>query len=429
MTWDGALTAFERSRVDEARIASREQPLRVVAWTGLAVALTMLLFVDVGMNRLLAGNPTQGDVWAVSALHASLAVLVGVYLWRSRRRAGAPARSLFDVDRRGLVFLVLLVVVVAALNVFTRRTKPDLDPFLLAVFFVTSFLWFRAREALIVFLPGTALLATCIAFAPGDPVVRLADLANLGAMTAAVLVVTAGLNATRTRAVLQQLVIEQQAAQLVSANEGLEASNERLVKLAWSDPLTEVPNRRAFDEALLREWKRSCREGAPVAVIMADIDWFKAFNDTYGHPAGDRCLKAVASAIQASIRRPCDVLARYGGEEFTVVLPGTAEAGAMTVAAAVRVAVREAAIPHVSSPYGLVTISLGVAACLPRRGACPDDVVIAADRALYAAKNAGRDRVATSAVVFAEDLVERGIGATHVACQNPTPTPTCTLGV
>jgi diguanylate cyclase (GGDEF)-like protein len=171
--------------------------------------------------------------------------------------------------------------------------------------------------------------------------------------------------------------------------------NERdaLTQLATLDGLTGIPNRRSFDAALRREWARMARAGQPLSVILLDVDHFKQFNDTYGHSDGDDCLKRVANALHACIKRPSDLAARYGGEEFVVLLPETDLDGAMIKAEALRAAVAALRIPHKnSSAADHVTVSLGVAHAAPSDGGDQQMLVEAADKQLYAAKKEGRNR-------------------------------------
>lgn len=173
----------------------------------------------------------------------------------------------------------------------------------------------------------------------------------------------------------------------------LEEANCRLRVLAREDGLTRLANRRRFDEALGEEYRRARRVGAPLAVIMIDVDRFKAFNDTYGHPGGDACLQALAGVLKGRCRRPADLSARYGGEEFVLLLPNTDAAGALVVAECIRAAVRRLEIPHAGSEFGFATVSIGVAAMVPGRPQGPAALVEAADAALYEAKRAGRNAV------------------------------------
>jgi diguanylate cyclase (GGDEF)-like protein/PAS domain S-box-containing protein len=174
----------------------------------------------------------------------------------------------------------------------------------------------------------------------------------------------------------------------------LAEAHRRMEILATRDGLSGLANRRSFDETLDKEYRRAAREGSDLALIMIDVDRFKGFNDLYGHPAGDVCLKQVALAISGVIRRPADFAARYGGEEFAVLLPNTHESGAVEIAERIRLAVRELGIPNARGIDGLVTISAG-AAVTPKgeRGDWPHLLLLDADRALYKAKKAGRDHV------------------------------------
>jgi diguanylate cyclase (GGDEF)-like protein len=177
----------------------------------------------------------------------------------------------------------------------------------------------------------------------------------------------------------------------------LEEANRKLERLSFLDGLTNIANRRRFDEYLAVEWRRAQREQAPVSLILADVDFFKGYNDHYGHEAGDEVLKRVAAALDATVGRPADLVARYGGEEFVVVLPGTDTPGAALLAERLRAGVAALEIPHAHSrAAGHVTISLGVATLVPAREGAPEGLLTAADQALYEAKREGRNRVAVA---------------------------------
>ena len=173
----------------------------------------------------------------------------------------------------------------------------------------------------------------------------------------------------------------------------LEQRDAQLQRLVREDPLTGVANRRRFTEDLSTECQRAVRDRSPVSLIMIDIDHFKEYNDRWGHPRGDECLRQIAAAIDSQIHRPGDLLARYGGEEFVVLLPATGPAGALARAESIRRAVEAMGLKHPQG--GVVTISLGVATAGPRDTAPVNQeaLLAAADRALYRAKNAGRNRV------------------------------------
>lgn len=173
----------------------------------------------------------------------------------------------------------------------------------------------------------------------------------------------------------------------------LESENVQLEKFATHDSLTGVANRRSFDERFAFEWNLAQRRKQTLSMILLDIDFFKAFNDAFGHIAGDACLKQVAQTAARCVTRPSDIFARYGGEEFAIVLPDTNLSGAITTAERIRTAIDALGIPHHGSEAGRVTASLGVAACVPATGAARESLVSAADKALYFAKSGGRNRV------------------------------------
>jgi len=182
----------------------------------------------------------------------------------------------------------------------------------------------------------------------------------------------------------------------IRAHNHLELKRHRdmLSRLALTDALCGVPNRRGFDERLEREWRRCLRSERPLSLIMIDVDYFKAFNDHYGHPAGDECLRCIARIIDDALDRPGDMIARYGGEEFACILPETDRAGGMALAERLRLAVTDARIIHEASPVrGEITISLGVATLIPDYIRKPPVLVEIADDALYDAKRAGRNCV------------------------------------
>ncbi|TXH86861.1 MAG: GGDEF domain-containing protein [Rhodoferax sp.] len=169
--------------------------------------------------------------------------------------------------------------------------------------------------------------------------------------------------------------------------------NNRLEALSLTDGLTGVANRRRFDTVLQQEWARAQRHGHPLALAMLDVDWFKQYNDHYGHPAGDECLSQIAHALQRSVCRTGDLVARYGGEEFVFIAPATDGCNALGMAQKVAQAVQALALPHAKSPLGHLSVSIGVAAWVPAPDSAPDALVEAADTALYQAKKQGRNQV------------------------------------
>ena len=199
------------------------------------------------------------------------------------------------------------------------------------------------------------------------------------------------------------LKLQAYAAEVERANKALEEirheleeKNRLLQRLSALDTLTGIANRRRFDDMLRQEWRRAARDSRPLSLVFCDIDHFKRFNDTYGHQVGDECLMRVAQAMDEALSRPGDLVARYGGEEFVALLVDTDGEGARMLAERMRARVESLQIEHRSSDSGWLTVSLGVATVAARPAVRPEDLVDLADRALYAAKQAGRNRVVTA---------------------------------
>ena len=199
------------------------------------------------------------------------------------------------------------------------------------------------------------------------------------------------------------MVVVTDVTRMKLAELALHTTTNKLKHLVLIDGLTDLLNRRAFDEAIEAEIRRSALAATPLSLLLVDVDRFKGYNDHYGHPAGDECLRLVSQHLKASLRRPTDIAARYGGEEFTAILPDTDEEGARVVAEAFRHALAGARLPHETSERGYVTASVGVATYMAdnvHRDAL--ELVRTADQALYSAKAAGRDRVFATRIVGKE---------------------------
>ena len=191
----------------------------------------------------------------------------------------------------------------------------------------------------------------------------------------------------------QRQVLEANAT-LQERTRQLEAANALLERLSNFDGLTGIPNRRYFERFYGLEWRRAAREKKWIALIMIDVDFFKAYNDRHGHPAGDACLKQISQALDQVVNRASDVVCRYGGEEFVVVLSGTDLTGAREVAERMAQRIRSLALAHGGTGLSaLVTLSMGIASEIPQLSANPEELLLRADQALYLAKARGRDRI------------------------------------
>ena len=176
-----------------------------------------------------------------------------------------------------------------------------------------------------------------------------------------------------------------------------------LREMALSDPLTKLGNRRKFDETLATEFRRAERNQTPLTLLMIDVDRFKTFNDRYGHPHADDCLRELAKAVDSALQRPGDLAARLGGDELAMILPATDEAGARSVAERLHASVEALGIAHEGAASGRVTVSVGAATAVPARGSASAEALLrAADQALYAAKRVGGDAIRLAGPTFRE---------------------------
>jgi diguanylate cyclase (GGDEF)-like protein len=200
---------------------------------------------------------------------------------------------------------------------------------------------------------------------------------------------------------LQQEILERQQMEVVLRKIEIELTiaNQELEKQINIDGLTQIANRRCFDARLDQEWWRHCRDLQPIALILFDVDYFKRYNDRYGHQLGDDCLTKIAAAVDLVMRRPADLVARYGGEEFVVILPNTNADGAMVIADRIHAAIASLNIAHQNSDVTKsITVSIGVASMLASPERSPYILINQADQALYYAKKQGRNQ----SVLFAE---------------------------
>lgn len=191
----------------------------------------------------------------------------------------------------------------------------------------------------------------------------------------------------------QNVQLQQEIYVRQQVEAALQCANQKLQQLVCLDGLTGVANRRHFDEYLQQEWQRSLLEQSALSLILCDLDFFKSFNDTYGHPAGDVCLRLVAQAIHRAVRKPNDMVFRYGGEEFAVVLPDTDGEGALQVARAIQHEVQQLKLTHdCSLASNIVTLSMGITSQIPNQDFSLEMLLAATDKSLYHAKQTGRNR-------------------------------------
>ncbi len=380
-------------------IVSRLLPAAILGcayfFTGLIVIPHLLVFPGVFAPGGLLGAGAQSAVWLWVFWHGGFPALVAVYAFVERMApAPIPAARIAVVAAwlggavvalvAGLAALATLghdlLPVIVARDDYLRLIRSGVGPIVgainvLALLLVVLLL--RCRTLVQLWL-AVALLASTL-----DVTLTLAAQARY----------TLGWYMARVNSLFAAgLVLAAMLHEMTVLYARMLDMRDRLRLASVTDALTGLANRRQFDETLLREWRRERRTARPIGLLMIDIDKFKAYNDTLGHPAGDACLKRVADAIASVSSRAGDLAARYGGEEFSVILPETDIVGAYAYARRLMEAVRAINLPHPEGIGQRVSVSVGVAACVPDPDRGPGELIAAADAALYRAKRAGRDR-------------------------------------
>jgi len=331
-----------------------KQHIALLIWLGLVITLSLVRFF-IGKSFKPERQYTQTDLTGWANRHVFFTSLLST-IWGLAGIVFFPS----DIPHLALLVLVLFSVLLASI--------PTLAASRIAYYF----------QIVVTLTPTTILL-----FMSRDSGHQLLALAII--VMALTLVLVSGY--------IYHLLFELQNAQIA------------LQSLADTDQLTGIANRRHFDRKFKVEWRRAMREQTPISLILVDVDFFKKYNDTYGHQAGDRCLQQIAMALDSVSHRPADLASRYGGEEFSVLLPVTTQENAAMLAERLRKKIEALQIEHSSSNLGVVTISVGVSCCQPIwdfTGNTPDEeqkvtfpamLLTAADNALYVAKEAGRNQV------------------------------------
>ena len=347
----------------------------LVAVVGINAGVLALALVTRGLTREVLGS---GPLELALTLHRLVWIVLdlGALALLGRCLASPGPTSRLALVETGVIAANMLMVVSLILPLYAYYSSVSL--FYVAVFSLVPLIRLDAlRSALAIAAPALILMVGVLVPDVCSPV-NISNAVNLAAMAVLALISSRFLFAERLRDLHQREVIARQQA--------------KLVRLALTDELTGLANRRSLTAGLRREWRRAVRENAPLALILLDIDHFKQFNDLHGHVAGDDCLRRVAACLTRHARRAGDMAARYGGEEFVMLLPGLDLVEARELAEAIRIDILGLDLPHPGSPRGRLTVSLGVTVRLERDEA-GEDLLTRADGALYVAKAAGRNQV------------------------------------
>jgi len=288
-----------------------------------------------------------------------------------------------------LIFYLINTGIFMAQYISVSPSTPVFTGITIIMFGSASFLYTPFLTSIVLYVSTAIILILLSWFLLPYPF-ALANTINTPIMAFLCIVMARMTYILRVQDFIKHQTTEKQKEELISAN-------NLLYTISNNDPLTGIPNRRCFDKLLRQEWNRAFREQTSLALLMIDIDFFKDYNDLFGHQAGDHCLKLVAEALKKSLMRPGDMVARYGGEEFAVILPNTDLAGACQTANNLCACIRELQCVHPSSPTHFLTISIGLTTLYPNPNLSLDEMINRADRALYEAKKAGRNQYVVSA--------------------------------
>ncbi len=388
--WQLALTEAEAAIYYPVIIRTNLLRMRVVA---LFLILTMLLLIVSDLSDLdQLKNGVSSETYQLYQLYANI-ITIRIYIILVSFCFLFVVRNLDALEMKYRYFykweIWYILFILAGLSLQTGVSQPqkaDITVYLMAVFISSAFLYLSGWESIIIYSTAWLMMAMTVWIFQADTTLALSNITNGFIMACLALFTSKMIYFNRLQEFMSLRVIEQQQKEL-------QRSNAQLERLSYRDALTDLPNRRYFDDYISREWGMAAREKQPLSLIMIDFDNFKQLNDTFGHLAGDKCLTVVASTLDKIIKRSCDLLARYGGEEFVVVLPNTKLLGARYLAENMRSAVAELQIEHPYSASGYLTISLGVAESYPSGKNRPENLIAAADEAMYQAKKAGCNQV------------------------------------
>jgi diguanylate cyclase (GGDEF)-like protein len=334
------------------------------------------------MERGMSGG--YSFLLAGIAARLSLVAFLSAFLFAT---CGPVANNISSFRPWDRSFPIVCVAWAAIFSGGMVSLRPGIEPYLIVILAMASLLFLHLVQSLFIFAFGMALfVAVAFSFRPGMSSLTT-GLANALFATGLAFIISRIHYIIHLRSFRDAVYIAGQKRELIE-------SNERLHKLSFLDSLTNLANRRFLEMTLSREWRLQKRDGRPLSVIMIDIDWFKSYNDTYGHLAGDECLRRVASCLKAAVKRPTDLVARYGGEEFCVLLPETEREGAIAVGRRMLGLIRQLGLGHEGSPFSQVTVSIGIAGTRPVSFDACDELLHAADSSLYSAKMAGKNRIA-----------------------------------
>ncbi|PKM76724.1 MAG: hypothetical protein CVU90_11105 [Firmicutes bacterium HGW-Firmicutes-15] len=378
------------SKADEEKFSSlitgvNIQRLRIIALLTVVIMFSMIFFDMASIGAVRTDNAISIRPYFI-AIRVAFIMGAMIFLIVTKslgQHEGLLKRYKLYID----VFVLFSLTLLSVLTGFVQAIRDDISPYLMGLFIVTSFIYLDRRK--VVFIFGAALVTMGVGtwLVQEDKGVFGYNMLNACIMTLVAWIATHILYANRAREFLNQQLIEKQALQLAE-------SNEQLEELSYRDALTNLPNRRYFDEHIQREWNRAIDEEKPISLIFIDIDHFKELNDTFGHQVGDECLKLIGSSLCSQTDISEAVVARLGGDEYAVLLPDKDIKAAKAIANQMLQAVQVLNNRLAAKYGGQISTSMGVACRQPLVEDSPSVLMREADLALYKAKDMGRNQVA-----------------------------------
>ncbi|KUO51042.1 MAG: hypothetical protein APF76_16230 [Desulfitibacter sp. BRH_c19] len=357
--------------------------LRIIAWLLIVcmsiLILTQILFIE--KSRLIQGIKLGPYIIGIRAIFIIGAILF-IFSTRSIEKVTSFHASYVPA------YLLFNLVGFSMLSGLIQAVGPGIaSSYIMAILVAASFVYLNQRETFILYSTSWFVMSVMIWRFQPDWVIAASAFLNITFTTILAVVISYTVYKNQVKEFQSKKIIEKQ-------KEELKSSNDMLKRLSYLDDLTNIANRRYYNEYLERTWKQALRDKKPLCLIIIDIGKFKSYNDSFGHQAGDNVLEKIAVCIGGSLNRPSDLVARYGGEEFAAVLPNTDLIGARKVAERIRKNVEELKIIHPKSKAGIITISLGISCKLPDPNSSTMSLFEEADKALYLVKKAGGNQYA-----------------------------------
>ncbi|WP_449240355.1 GGDEF domain-containing protein [Desulfoscipio gibsoniae] len=390
--WFAEISEIDKPTIDNTLLFINICRLRVIAWLiitfMLVLVFTQLFYInkiDLSLSYISKLNLTRILDIGPNIITLRLIIIgLAIIFLKISNRLTSPDAILQKHYYYELSYLIINLIGFAVLSGLIQSVGPGIaSSYIMAVLIAASFLYLNWLEAIIVFGLAWIVMSIMVWTYQPDWIIASSAFVNGSINTILAFIISQIMYINSVKNLLNYRLIERQKKELA-------ISNNKLKQLSFFDPLTNIPNRRYFNDFLNREWKRAYREKESLCLLMVDIDQFKLYNDTFGHQAGDDILVKVAQELNGVIKRPGDLIARYGGEEFIIVLPKTNLSDGCLIAKRMIKAVELLDIKHPSVPAGRLSISIGIAWATPSNSKeLPKNLIELADKALYSAKSHG----------------------------------------